>query len=162
MKDSNMKTPIVFYAGLILLFFVMLSLNMTGGLYARYATDDEDGDTARTASFEIITTELDALDQNPEHIIARVKGLEPGLKTALPITVSNKSEVAVKYSVRAENVTKNIPLVISATDADIAPNSSGTVTVTVEWPNNNDMNQSPDLAGKTDIIRITFTAEQID
>jgi len=162
LKDSNMKTPIVFYAGLVLLFFVMLSLNMTGGLYARYATDDEDGDTARTASFEIITTELDALDNNPEHIIARVKGLEPGENAVHSIPITNKSEVAVKYSVRAENVTKNIPLVISATEASLAPNSSGEVTVTVTWPNATEADKSAELAGKTDIIRITFTVEQID
>ena len=49
MKQSNIKTPLVFRIGVALLFALVITCNMMGGLYARYLTRIEGNNTVKVA-----------------------------------------------------------------------------------------------------------------
>ena len=95
MTKLNMKTPVVFYVGLVLLCMFMFSLYLSGGMYARYATTDSGGDGARVAKFDVaskgengiaLNINLDFFDPAKQH-------------DSIEFEVMSSSEVAVEYDV---------------------------------------------------------------
>lgn len=170
MGKSNRKTPFVFYFGLVLLTLVMFSTHFMSGLYARYTTMANGGDGARVASFEV--SEVVKFGEKEIVIgtydIAETFGIDADGKftdKTFTFTVANKSEVAVKYTVKAES-TGNLPLefelIENNTKKDeisLATGADSTFTFRIKW-------KAEDLdakyIGMVDYITITVTAEQID
>lgn len=96
MKKQNTKTPWVFYAGLILLCCVLISVHGTSSLYAKYMTIAEGSDEARVAKFDvqnnIVSSSFDAnIDLN---FFDAAK-----LTDKVEFNVVSNSEVAIKYDV---------------------------------------------------------------
>jgi hypothetical protein len=93
MKQSNKKAPLVFYIGACLLVMVLFSVNMTSGLYARYATEATGSAGARVAKFDV------ASDKKSEFSI-NLDFYDPAKQTAsIQFAVTSSSEVAVEYDV---------------------------------------------------------------
>ncbi len=97
LKESNMRTPIVFYSGLVVLFCAMLSLSMMGGLYARYALNDDDGDNAKVAKISYIIN-----GENSEYQLSNVDILGNSgavLAVELSFSIENDGEVDYDYTI---------------------------------------------------------------
>lgn len=163
MKKSNKKTPVVFYVGILLLFLFMVSLNLTGGLYARYTTVYESGDGARVAVFKADFKLEDGELSDVEEVDITFAF---GDQTEYRLQVSNQSEVSVNYRVIAENVTNNLPLNITVTelsgaayDEMLDADTTKELVLTIDW---NGTEISPDHSGKVDLIKLTIVAEQVD
>lgn len=74
----------------VLLVMVMVSIHMMSGLYARYITSGSGEDAARVAKFDVdVTGTPDAIEID----------CTQSTDGSLTITVTNKSEVAVRYDV---------------------------------------------------------------
>ena len=155
MGKSNRKTPFVFYFGLVLLTLVMFSTHFMSGLYARYTTMANGGDGARVASFEVSTagnlTQSFELEMNPQ-----------SNTQSRTITITNKSETAIKYTVKVES-TGNLPLEFSWT------NQSGTITAGDTTPCTLNLNISWETgknsylySSEIDCITVTVVCEQVD
>lgn len=82
MKQSNIKTPLVFRIGLVLLCAIMFSCYMMSGLYARYSTAVTGSAAATVAKFDV--TSDCVYDMESEKYI---------------LTITNNSEVSVSYEV---------------------------------------------------------------
>ena len=84
------KVNIPMCAALVLLLLTMISIHLTSGLYARYTATSTGSDSARVAKFDVtaMVDEAITLDCTDEDSTAECK-----------ITVTNNSEVAVRYSV---------------------------------------------------------------
>ena len=149
----NKKAPPIFIVGIVLLCAFLFSVNLTGGLYARYTTRAQGGDSARVAVFKVTET----LD--PSVMIFPVNQLAPGDSISQKITVINDSEVAIRYTVVLENLTQNLNLTLTGYEGTVDIRGSAEFTVSVAWEK---ANGSPSDAGKTDTISITLLAEQID
>ena len=80
---GKQKVNIPMCAALVLLLLTMLSVRWTCGLYARYATVTEAKDSARVAKFDVVAD------------VAPVAGQEG----KFVVTVTNRSEVTVEYSI---------------------------------------------------------------
>ena len=93
MQKQNTRTPWVFYAGLIILFFFIVSVYFTNGLYAKYVTTADGADAARVATFDV------------ENEVAVDAAVDLSFFDAAKLTdtvefnVVSSSEVAVKYDV---------------------------------------------------------------
>lgn len=81
---SKTKLNIPMFAALILLLLTMVTTHYTSGLYARYSSTAYGADTARVAAFDVSFV----LTKNEDDTYA--------------LTVSNDSEVSVKYSIIVE------------------------------------------------------------
>ena len=165
MKQVNKKPPKVFYAGVILLFLVLFSSYMTGGLYARYYTTGSGSDEARVASFDVniipginIYTELIELGD-----------IQPGETVNIDFTVTNNSEVAVSFNVTAVNLTGNLPVDVplkGSANANtpvfsqaLGQGETADLTFSVVW---DAALSDPAAAGKADLLELKFTVKQID
>ena len=82
MKQSNIKTPLVFRIGLVLLCVIMFSCYMMSSLYARYSTAVTGSATATVAKFDV--TSDCVYDAESEKYI---------------LTIINNSEVSVSYEI---------------------------------------------------------------
>jgi len=94
-RKNNEKPPVQWGSVMIriagvLLCLTLFSFYLTAGLYARYGTGSESGDSARVAAFDVKVS-------GPENVTCVVSAMEPGQIT---LTVDNDSEVAVAYSFR--------------------------------------------------------------
>ena len=156
MKKSNMKTPLVFKIGMALLFVLIFSFTMTGGLYARYSTSAYSNDSARVATFAF-SDDFDSV--NTEFL--PITSMKPGDRETFSIEVTNTGETALRYYVKIENLTKNLPVCkdeILYEELILPPgDQTDTLRFTVEWDNTK---TSVDFAGKMDLLKITIVAEQ--
>lgn len=97
MKKQNIKTPIVFHIGVALLFALVISCCMMGGISARYFTKVTGSATSKVASFNVICTSVDA---------GSSKTLEIGSEETVTytFTVENVSDVAINYTIEVANL----------------------------------------------------------
>lgn len=108
MKQSNKKAPLVFYIGACLLVMVLFSVNMTSGLYARYATEATGSAGARVAKFNV------ASETGGVELSIDLDFYDPAKQTAsIQFEVTSSSEVAVEYDVVLELPTEIISLINS-------------------------------------------------
>lgn len=162
MKQSNKKTPVVFYLSFVLLCAVLITTHMMSGLYARYTTRATSSDSARVAKFRVTDT-LTVTDSKGYEVHSFTMfedSLIPGESTTYTFAVQNDSEVAVRFSVRGEASINNLPLDIpDNVSVTLAPNARETVQFVVSWPaNEND----PAYGDMIELIEIFVTAEQIN
>lgn len=156
MKRKNRRPNWILCLAGVLFCLTLFSMHLTSGLYARYTTSASGSDSARVARFNIEQTgELTQLIELDVY---------PGFAESYTLALKNNSEVAVSYTVTAEQLTMNLPLEVSlsgSTSGTMAADAAGEVTCTlkIEWPSeDNDEARSQDI----DAIRVTVRAEQID
>lgn len=107
MKQSNKKAPLVFYIGACLLVMVLFSVNLTSGLYARYATEATGSAGARVAKFDVASEEKSEFSIDLDFY-------DPAKQTAsIQFEVTSSSEVAVEYDVVLELPEEIISLINS-------------------------------------------------
>ena len=166
---SNKNPPFVFKLALALMAFLMLTLHLTGGLYARYTTTASGSDSARVARFDFtIYADLATQFQNLSLNMA------PGDQQMVQIQVHNKGEVALRCVVTAVNLTGNLPLQIEGATGDLQEGDEVVVSRDigigddltfdwkVVWPTDDPKNKDVGYMGKMDMIRITVAVEQVD
>lgn len=88
MGKNTGKVNIPMVLAIILLFLTLLSMHLTGGLYARYIASAQASQGARVAKFQVSGTA-------GENVILDCRDTAPG---EYAITVDNGSEVAVEYT----------------------------------------------------------------
>lgn len=159
---SNKRKPhvIVLRLAAVLMILVMLSTSMVAGRYARYATTGSASDSARVAKF-LITQTGSLMEQSvPVQMV-------PGQTVDLDVVVTNGSEVAVEYSIAAENKYTNLPLVITLLDDEenevtavvLAPGEEKTLECKIYWDENKTLDE---YIGMVDLIHLTIQTTQID
>lgn len=99
-KPSASLTPVLLRVAFVLLCLLMVSMYLMGGLLAKYTANGSGDDSARVAKFDVDVTFSDG-NGTISDITADLKYGENGEYT---ITVVNKSEVAISYVIRIENI----------------------------------------------------------
>lgn len=158
MKELNKRTPLVFKIGVLLLCAMLITSYMMSDLYARYTVTAFAGDSARVAKFTFTDADMQAQFQ----YITIESSVYPGQTVCnINASIENKSEVAIRYVVNFENLTGNLPInyPLPISFDVIAPGGEVTVNYPITWSSTDN---SPDYAGKMDIIRITVSVEQVD
>lgn len=158
MTDNRKPHVLVFRLAAVLLILVMLSSGMVAGRFARYITTSSGSDSARVARFSV--TESGILKDT-----VSVK-IVPGQKLPLSVQIQNDSEVAVSYSVSAENQYNNLPLTFTLLDnttpvgeARLAPGETKNLALQIYW----DESITDDkYMGRVDLIRLTLQVNQLD
>ncbi|MBQ8441053.1 MAG: hypothetical protein IJX19_10350 [Clostridia bacterium] len=153
MRQQNKKTPLVFRVGVVLLCMILFSFHMMGGLYARYSTLDQDSDGARVAAFAF----TENLSQQTQDLSI---SLSPGELVEQAITVRNEGEVTLRCVVSVKNLTGNLPILDQTlASQNIECGDELTFDWDIEWPRDDN---SVEYMGKTDVLRIVVTVEQVD
>ena len=160
MQQQNKKTPLVFRVGVILLFVMLFSVHLMSGLYARYATTVEGSDEAKVARFSVTPT-LQVTKADGTVINSFVVGdsMSPGEKTRYVYTVTNNSEVVVRFTVSGSKLMGDLPLVMDTKSITLQPNTSAPITFDVVWP---EAQNEISLGGMISMIEISVSAEQVD
>lgn len=141
----------------VLLCLTLFSFYLSGGLYARYATKASGQDSARVARFDVsIQTSLDLYSE-----MIPLGEMQPGGSQKIVFTVTNNSEVAVKFTATVVNLTGNLPLeiLISGVPQVLDVNEEKTIELTILWDENK---SDPVNMGKTDLLELRIVTEQID
>ena len=101
MKQSNIKTPLVFRIGVALLCAILITSHMMGGLYARYHSSGTGSATASVAKFSVSCSSSD------DNI---TKTLEIGSEETVTysFTVTNTSDVTIQYTIVIENLPQGV------------------------------------------------------
>ncbi|MBE6972008.1 MAG: hypothetical protein E7446_07850 [Ruminococcaceae bacterium] len=151
----------------VLLYLTVFSLHTSGGgIYARYSSEVEGEDSARVARFEVTETGTVLTNDIVEAMI-------PGETVIRTVSVENRSEVTVKYSVTLVNLTGNLPLAlslekISGGETDGAAydvlnvGETADYNVVLYWPDDRPEDRCAEYSGKIDQVRVVLTAEQTD
>lgn len=174
MKKLNKRTPFMFYIGVGMLFLVMLSFNLTSGLYARYTSADTASDSARVASFVFDVNRTSAVK-----FIDISDITTPGDTKEYTFVVSNGTEgkcceVKQQYTVSVEvngnltpiswTLSQNDGAAVASPVTDILTAGvvdSDTYTLTIVWPKEeNDVRYANGMAMGEVIL--TVTSEQVD
>ena len=180
MKQLNMKTPLVFRLGVVLLCVMLMSTHLTGNLYARYSATATGSDSARVARFSITNT----LTTPTQNTAVSLNFYDPEkLKDTITFEVSSSSEVAVEYdvvvtlpdgpdyswlSIALDNKTPitetSITNVFTFSDVGtFAPNATDKQVRTLTFSILESHQGKPNgLANITGDVQITVHAEQID
>lgn len=146
----------------VLLILVLFTFGMISGWYARYITTESGGDEARVAKFKVVETG-ELLTENLEIDIV------PGGEQEITVTVENASEVAISYTIDADNPYHNLPLgfkvrsgettQLAPFEAYMEPGETKTYVLVVFWDSTErDISHS----GKVDIIEVYARASQLD
>lgn len=175
-KERNAKENILMCIVAVLLCATLFSMHLVGGLYARYTASMSGSDRARVAAFSI--TQAGTIFENIEATVT------PGTTQSVTLTITNKSEVAMEYTLTVTNVTGNLtPLkfkLIPAGDTPLVTTESykngisingarqipgehvDQYTLNIVWDPS--ANEEDDLAliGMVDYITVSVTAAQID
>ena len=132
---------------LILLCLVMISIHLMSGMYARYTTKGSGGDDARVAKFEVeITGDSNAVAVDCAKIT----------DNAYSITISNTSEVAVRYTLKATWDNAAVTGTFSETSGTlVALNGTDTHTLTFTVNDWSAITQS--MSGDSGEITLNFT-----
>ena len=186
MDQSRKKERWILYALVILLSMVLASFWLICNMYARYSTQTSGSDSARVARFDVTEVGKNGADLTSQINVE----VYPGFTGTYSVDVTNKSEVAIEYVLNVKNKYNNLPLQFKMLDgsgkeittdsseisedytlskrADISAGDHAThmYQLEISWPTeitSEDENlQSPDYAGKVDIIEITLKAVQKD
>ena len=183
MERSRQKERWILYTLTVLLCMVLASFWLMCNIYARYSAEATGSDGARVAKFDV--TDTGTATQQIETAVY------PGSKEIYQVNVTNNSEVAIEYEMNVKNQYNNLPLqfrMLDSTGEEITSESSDASTKTydlsksveisaqdkdthtyqleISWPtagSDSDTDyQSPDYAGKVDVIEITLKAIQKD
>lgn len=177
MRKRNAKVNILMCTVSVLLCATLFSMHLVGGLYAKYTANANSSEGARVAAFSI--TQEGTIFQTVE------ANVTPGTTQSAELTITNKSEVAMEYTLTVTNVTGNLtPLKFSLNRADentpsvttekyengisitsarqIAGDHTDKYTLNIVWEPS--ANEADDLAliGMVDYITVSVTATQID
>ena len=176
-KERNIKVNILMCIVAVLLCATLFSMHLTGGLYARYTASMSGSDSARVAAFNI--TQEGTIFQTVE------ANVTPGTTQSAELTITNKSEVAMEYTLTVTNVTGNLaPLKFTLNPADentspvttesyengISINSACQMpgehtdkyTLNIVWEPSDNEEDDLALIGMVDYITVSVTATQID
>lgn len=150
------KLPVATY----LVYLLIATFLFTGVSFSKYATTASGSDEARVAAFDFAFVLTGSGNQS--EVVA--VDTYPGMDKTYTVKVTDKSEVAMKYKVTAENLTGNTPIAVALEHNDTAYGGnylteSGDLTLKLTWDSKNN---AASYAGEVDAIRITVTAEQID
>lgn len=158
MKELNRKTPLVFKIGVLLLCAMLVTSYMMSGLYARYTVTAFASDSARVAKFTFTDGQMQMQAQS---FVIYSSSVYPGqIVGSYQVAIENKSEVAISYVIKFENLTDNLPVKDVTRPPDVlVPNQTTSIIFQIPWLSTDN---SPDYAGKTDIVRITVSVEQVD
>lgn len=147
----------------VLLILVLVSTGMVTGRYARYTSSASGGDSARVARFSVTET-VDFFSESETVCTSFI----PGEKKEITIVVDNDSEVAIAYTIQADNPYENFPLRFyvkpEAEHPDMPfcgymqPGETATYVLVADWNGGKDIAYS----GRVDIIEITLNATQAD
>ena len=101
MKQSNIKTPLVFRIGVALLCAILTTSHMMGGLYARYHSGVTGNAAGSVAKFSVSCFSSD------DNI---TKTLEIGSEETVTysFTVTNTSDVTIQYTIVIENLPQGV------------------------------------------------------
>ena len=88
---------ILFRVTAVMLCATLISCHMVSGLWARYATHADLGDSARVAVFRV---DANRDSQESGNLTQHLTGDKTGDVTTYRVVITNTSEVAVNYSVR--------------------------------------------------------------
>ncbi len=177
MRKRNGKVNILMCTVAVLLSATLFSMHLVGGLYARYTVSASGSDSARVAAFNIKQegTLFNTIEAN----------VTPGTTQSAELTIINKSEVAMEYTLKVTNVTGNLaPLKFTLAPADASTPSVTTekhengisITTACQIPGDHtdkyilnivwekSDNEEDDLAliGMVDYITVSVTATQVD
>ncbi len=176
-KERNVKMNILMCTVAVLLCATLFSMHLVGGLYAKYTASVSGSDGARVAAFNI--TQDGTIFRTVE------ADVRPGTKQAAELTIINKSEVAMEYTLTVTNVTGNLkPLKFTLTpaDGDTAPittekhengisingacqipgNHTDKYNLNIVWEPSANEEEDLALIGMVDYITVSVTATQID
>ena len=158
-RKARMNIPMCIAC--VLLCLTLFTFHFSGSLYAKYTTREMDSDSGRVAKFDI--SENGAYFS--ENLLIETV---PGTINR-KITVINKSEVLVAYTVTIENTTRNIPYTFSVDGSTpvkdkcsvvcyLQPNSTNGIIVSATWSEVGALK----YIGMVDLIKLTIYAEQVD
>lgn len=158
MNENRKLHAVVLRIAAVLLVLVMLSTSMVAGRYARYTTTASGYDAARIARFSV--TESGDLRQT-----FKVK-VSPGEAVPITVQLKNDSEVAVAYTVSAENYFRNLPLEFTVIDTatsqpaqPLAPGETRELALQIFWQE--DITDDKYI-GMVDLIHLTIRVTQVD
>lgn len=95
MKQVNIRTPLVFRLGVVLLCAMLITFSMMSGLYARYSTTVTGEASAQVAKFDVQVSGDDS------GVSVDVSQATDNVYT---ITIKNDSEVTVQYGLSVSNI----------------------------------------------------------
>lgn len=154
-KHKAKRPPLLVYVTYLLVATVVL----TGVTFSSYVASTVGQDTARVAKFEISGA-------GAQEIQVSAGAMIPGETFNKQFTIQNTSEVSVELSVSAELLYNKLPLELTInsmasplTQTLGVDSSEQTYTLTVHWPKTAN---GISWAGKTDVIKLTIGAQQID
>lgn len=157
-EKTNRKAPLLLYTVLCVIIAIELTVYLSSVLYARFTSGDAVAQGARVARFSI---ESDLLDYSDQLSLS----LKPGEEEQYVFMITNNSEVKVAYISEFTPMFNNLPLEFLIESADgnnfIEIGATETVTVTVRWKGGTE-HASTEYAGKSEVIRWSFTVSQVD
>lgn len=179
MKTKRRADPL-YITLVVLIFLILVSGTLMGGLYARYVSRGGAGDSARVAKFDITESGQDfqqafaiGLDPQVDNENAAVTVAE----REGAVVLTNQSEVAVRCTFSTES-TENLPLLYSwacdGLDAQVdnvnktvsfalPPNDTAkTFDLTVKWDVSQEENRAFTYNRQVDGIILKIRCEQID
>ncbi len=99
-KERKVKGNIIMCTAALLLCATLFSMHLVGGLYARYTSSMSGSDSVRVAAFSI---------KQEGTIFETIEAdVTPGTLQIATLEITNKSEVAMEYTLTVTNVTGNI------------------------------------------------------
>jgi len=176
-RGRNGKVNILMCTVAVLFCATLFSMHLVSGLYARYTTGTSGSDGARVAAFRI--TQEGTIFQTIEANVV------PGTTQSAELTITNKSEIAMEYTLKVTNVTGNLtPLKFTLEPADentspitteryengISINSACQIPgehtdkyiLNIVWEPSANEEDDLALSGMVDYITVSVTAAQID
>ena len=115
---------ILFRVAAVMLCATLVSCHMVAGLWARYATHADLGDSARVAVFRVDSARKEGESGN---LTQHLTGDKTGDVTTYRVVITNTSEVAVNYSVRI--------VFDNDTAGSFTTRLDSTISSTKEWAN---------------------------
>lgn len=154
-KHQTKRPPLMVYV----MYLLVATVVFTGVTFSSYISSTVGQDTARVAKFEVTGTGMQEIQINAEAMV-------PGSQITKQFTVQNTSEVSVELTITAELVYNKLPLQLTIESAPspltrtlAVGSSEQTYNLDISWPSSQNNVQ---WAGKTDVIRLIVSAQQID
>ena len=150
-KPNNNKAPTRLRLKLLIWYLAIVSCVTIGSAFANYASSAGGSGNVGIAKFSFS-------DNLSEQSLTQDVVLAPGETESVPIIIENDGDVALRCTVRVENLTDNLPIDDSVIYVDIPIGEERPLTLEIVWPaEKNDAS----YMGKTDLIRIGVSVEQI-
>ena len=141
-------------AGLLLV-LVLFTSHFSLNIAARFVSKGAGGNGGEVAKFSFVITS----DLTAPAVDLAVENIKPGDRFAYGVEIKNQSEVAVRCTVQAKNISGNLPLVLNTVSKDLRVNQTQTLTFFVEWP---ESENSSDFMGLVDWLEFSVKVEQMD